>query len=815
MADRDYKKLATGAISQFHSACADILDPLISDIEVIKSYKNLKNILKNIDKVLSSTYSDPKEISRKKEELNKYTLKDIISLVEEHIIRQLYSLAGIQYLIMERTGNYGILGDQRVSISFCRLLNDISPDREVTQFDVDSFRRKILKDRKDINALPLDELKTKVDNFRLKIFKQSFSLHDMTKINSLLKIITSHKKIYVSTQNQELFFLFGDVKTKKKSKYHIYIFETEAMRSPYAALSIVAGNSKNNVNIRRISCETIFYNKWVRIFDYSENEKKRLLEDIDNNIGETIKKIALQKYKVNSKEELLKIKKLFIDEIVEGVLWHEIGHTVVYDNILNFKHIALGKTFHSLGDSLTTVYGEFLADWAPVYNSIYGPLHFFLELSKKPDTREKAERMLYVYLSDNWFLSHEDKEGILPSQTDILVPVLMRYFTSTGIDFDRFTKQYQKDFEYLLKMYTTALESIIAPIQEATFTFRGKNYGFVDIDNFIREILDHPDCKKSWEQDGEQGFQVFYWANIIDWTKNYAPTAFSRVKKLLTEALDNFKKQLLETITSPEVAAEYNNEIRSFLVSRMKELGFYSKVEPISNEEAIKMAMDDAFVFSSEKEKVWSWFKDIIEGNPVEISINYTGSSTPAVTVLQEMLLRGRVGKINDPQVIKLEKTKFDIKSLQAQEKVIELKLEEDVAVPLSEKEKEKEQTLKNHLQKIKSYFDNNKILRIKNLKLNLMHGTERQVKHLARETLLTEDNKSLSDKIFSYESAIMPSDVVFELYTSIERGVCDWNTIHAIARINKQLQLDTPENSPIINKEVIEKIIKGYLNSY
>jgi len=522
---------------------------------------------------------------QKYQELTPEQKAEVRGLVEESVRRQLYQLANIQYLIMERTGDYGLLGEQRVSISFCRLLKNIPPDREVTQFDADSFRRQILADRKSIQQFSLAELNHRVDNFSLNILGKSVTLNQTSEINRILLSLGSRKRLFSGTSRHKSNFLYGDAQMKKKENYNILIFATEDMRSPFSPLSVVAGNSKNNINIRRISCETIFYNKWQRVFDYSESEKRRLMENLENNIGETIKLKALSKYQVNDGDKLSGIKKLFVDEIIEGVLWHEIGHGVINKHILEPKYLALWKTFHSLTDDFSTIMGEFLGDWAPPRGDIKGPLAYFLELSQKGEVnRAKAERMLYVYLSDNWFLSHEETAGLLPSQTDLLCAVLLPYFTKDGIDFASFQDAYKQTFERFLREFKISMDKLISPIERAVFNVNGSKYGFTEVNLIIQEILRHPQCKASWEKSGEAGYETFYWGNIIDWTEKYAPETFQQVKALLRDSLADFKRRLLEILTGPETAQKYNHNLRAWMFDRLKELGLYTPVEPISNE---------------------------------------------------------------------------------------------------------------------------------------------------------------------------------------------------------------------------------------
>ncbi|MFA5928579.1 MAG: hypothetical protein WC838_04700 [Candidatus Margulisiibacteriota bacterium] len=796
-----------------YESYTQIFGDLLFEPAVAKKFKTVEAVLSDLGSAFESIgKAPPAGIAGIK-------AADLRQVVEDYLQEQLFQLANIQYLIMEKTGDHGLLGEQRVSISFCRLLQKIPADREVTQYDADDFRQQILKARKDhsLDQLSLPSLEEKANNWELDILgrKIKMKLDEIKKLNGFLLFLSSSKRLLMSYENQKPNFIFGSAKLRKMGHYNLFVFENEDMRSPYSCLSIVASNSRENIAIRKTSCETIFYNKWSKVFAYSANEQKRLLEDEYNNIGETIKLRALEKYGIRSAADIGGKEQLIIDEIVEGILWHEVGHTIVTDNYLEPKYVALGKTFHSFYDDYFTILGEFLADWAKPSKEkqLKSPILFFLEQAAKGDTA-KAQRMLEVYLSDNWFLSSEEKEGMLPSQTDILVSAYLNFYDNSNkvMDLAKLQKGCFDLFEKVLQEYKNGIDRVISPINRAIFIIDNKKIGFGEADERIRGILEHPLCKNRWEK--ENNYEMYYWSNMIKWVKLYSPETFKEMTRILTNSLDDFKKRFLEILVGAENAGKYKHDLRTYLIARMKELGFYTPVVPISNEEAVNMAIDDSFLPIMQKDEVLGWFKDILGGKARKVSINYNGEPDMSLMVLQEMLVRSGVGSVLDGMPFEVTKASFSVNDLQQREKVIKMNLQDKVDVPTSELDKQNEAVLLENLKKIRDYFDKNMIQRIKTLKLNLRYGSEEKLRELA-ETLKLVSGTSLAARIADIEPLYTSSNRIFEVFLPLERGYLDWNTAQAIWRINQQLRPGDKANEWTLDKAVLEKIIKGYLTSY
>jgi hypothetical protein len=260
----------------------------------------------------------------------------------------------------------------------------------------------------------------------------------------------------------------------------VILKKAETARSPLNILSMVAAASPLGTLIREASCETIFYNKWHSFYETSDFEKELLQSHDYSNIREAIKDKALKAYGFNNQAEVVAGKSLFIDEMVEGVVWHELGHAISLegDVFIPRKIATLGSSVSSFGNEAITVLKEALADWAPSLEGAHGPIWHFIQLAKTDYA--KAKRMVYVYLSDYWFLDvGEDFMGIT---TDVIVPLVVQFIDPNGeVDFKKMEKAHAEIFQYLAKRYIAGIAQIEHCIRSAGYQISSQNVISYDV----------------------------------------------------------------------------------------------------------------------------------------------------------------------------------------------------------------------------------------------------------------------------------------------------------------------------------------------
>ncbi|MFC1478284.1 hypothetical protein ACFL57_02365 [Candidatus Margulisiibacteriota bacterium] len=704
-------------------------------------------------------------------------------IVEARIIRQINYLAGIQYFVMEKTGDYTELGEQRVSISYCRFMLNIPPDREVTQYDADRFRQMIVKEREQIRNLSLEQLGQLEKREKFDICGREFDTFQDEELNNNLRYLNSGKRLTIGFFGKQRSIIFGDVQEKQMNGYRIYQQDTEDARTPTNCLSIAAIIGEKNVTIRRISLETIFYNKWLRVFQYSENEKKRMLNNTEGNIREMLKIKALEAYKVKSAAELVAKKDLFINEMIEGVLWHEVGHGLSVEEV-DMDDAALGEAFYVFEDDMVGVLKEFMADCALEKGELRGPLPHFIDGALNGDVK-KAVRMVLVYLSDNWFL--DVNEDFMADQTDIIVTVVARHVRpDMSIDFKQFRQDIPEIFNSIHNQFLEIVHDIKTMLTGATYKIKNIDYNYDEVRDMLLKLLEEDRDEFTPPPDTLQ-YKTNFWSDMFNYAKNYAPDTYEDICSYIQASKQKIKLNVLSNLTGcTGIHKKGENPLRAYLFERMKELGFYQKQRSLGISGAVKMAIEDCWLPEDQKKEVRDRFHKLAEnGTVISVSINNFGEHDPFVLVLQEMLTKGQAGKINDGMVI------------------------DDTEVSGDSRE-----VLQKNLNKIAAYLNDRSFTRVSNLKVNSIYADEQLLEEMLHKVKLSI-GEPIAAKVSRYEITPFDEGRLFEVFMPTEWGYWCWNTVQAVWRLNRELRPNEEEKEWTLDKVVLEKIAEEYLNSY
>jgi hypothetical protein len=320
-------------------------------------------------------------------------------------------------------------------------------------------------------------------------------------------------------------------------------------------LSIAAVVGGKHIAIRVASCETIYANKWQGIIRQSPHLLFFDLFHEYENISTAFKLRALKAYGVKTKEELARTKQLFLDEMVEGLLWHELGHGIVINERLSVEDSAFGEALGVWGANIISVMKEIVADWAPQSGDIQGPLH---DMAYKD--KAKLERMIYVYMSDNWFLGAQ--EDAFANHTEIMLALILKHLKSDGsVDQHSLRKAFegQTIFEYTLTEYMRITKYLESKIKELP------DYDQLKVQYIarVREI-DKENPEDSLE------FLVLLWAKLLE----DLPKRYPSLVNELQVYLENENKRFHEYLVRQYFNAPTQG-LREFVVGQLRTKGFY------------------------------------------------------------------------------------------------------------------------------------------------------------------------------------------------------------------------------------------------
>jgi len=500
--------------------------------------------------------------------------KKFIKFLKELIYRIFKEIAIIQFLIMQKSSDFGAMREDEISFFFCRILLNIPPNREINLFDYFSFQELVQKTDINYGEKNAEEYRKFLKETPIQIIGVNFSYYFLDDLIKFIDSLNTDFTIYIEyTTKGVCDFIFGKARKSIIHNKKCYIFEKEIIRSPGFILSFAAIAGAKRLVIRKESCESIFYNKW-QSFSFKLKKNKSIDKiDIYENIREGLKAMALSYYNVKKKSEIKLIKKVFIADMIDGIVFHELGHYVNRDDIPNHLE-TFSKPFITT-DFVTSVLHENLADWASEKNSLKGAIVRFLEIAKINPT--KATGLIYVYLSDNWFI--KDKEDFMVLQSEISTALILQFINDDGsIAFDRIELEHNKIYNFLLKFIINILETSYRKIVNGKFKIASRHLNYSQIE---KKILNND---KRWRifQTREELLSDFIFCSYL-WS--YVNNDSSETKKEIYDFFEteknNLKREVLKMVTNGH-ADLFNNSLRNYIFSKYQKIGILNNGKQIT-----------------------------------------------------------------------------------------------------------------------------------------------------------------------------------------------------------------------------------------
>jgi hypothetical protein len=549
---------------EYYRSVTTALEPYLVSEAVCKTFPTLQALFKAKD--------IPVEYA--------YIVRD---LFEEYVARQIRLIALVQFLHMRNTKDWGDLGEQRISISYCRHLLNIPNDREVTQFDADRFEQQIKGLGKPYLRHTPEQLRAIDEETKCNLIIKIIDYSREKDIHWFLEFIESEKGLIAGQLGIYRSVIYGTGKIIRRDEYRITTFTQELARTPAAVLSIAAVVGGKHIAIRLASCETIFANKWVQAMKLTTHDIYFALLNDYEHIGLIFKLRALLAYRIRSLTDVRNSKAQFIEEMEEGLLWHELGHGIVINNLLTPEDSAFGEALGVLGANIISVMKEILADWAPRHGTLKGPMHLFSEIARTDVA--KATRMIYVYLSDNWFLG--DSEDSFGNHTDIMTALIFKHIHPDGrINFESLNKELEPTghdiFSHTLQEYNRITKYLEEQIKNSTFVYDGQPHNFADIEKVYTEKARGID--KETEETAIE-FLVLRWAKLIEDLPQLNKQLLHTMQAYLAEENKKYHEYLMRTYFKQHVTTQDGTSLREFALALIKEKGFWFNAPEIPHGE--------------------------------------------------------------------------------------------------------------------------------------------------------------------------------------------------------------------------------------
>jgi hypothetical protein len=551
-------------------------------IKIFDKQKKYSESIKEIifDPAISTKYKKLETyLNKENYSYNPKELEFLIKYVQKSIFNQTNFFCHLIHYIMELSGNWGDAGEQQSKTTFCRCLLRIPPEQALTHEDASNFLSKLDENilNLGIKNLTIETARSTLKNFSFKVLDRSFGYDKVEEVNKYIRFIGSSLFLQGGQYGEYPAYILGEGSEKMLGGFDIITITKEWVRSPNAITSMAALIGNRSIYIRNESLRTVFQQKWLPVLNNGHKNRSIINSDIYHQISEGIKKITLSLYNTKKAEDLEKIRPQVIKDMHETILFHELGHGTIQQDVLNMEDSAILETSGVYGENVLTSLLELMADCAPSWNKLRGPLLNLSEISKKDPQR--AKRMFFMYLSDTWFFDTDDEYMYIYSE--LIVLVLLRYIKpGLNIDFDRIAKDTSYNPNRKKSEKATALEKMQALasksaqdlhqiVKSTTFDFGENKRDYPYVKKLTLKLFKE---NKTPFDDTSYKFHTTYWRCMLKYVKSLGDKG-PEIERYLKKQEEQIQKNLIIFSCGTKKALEYNYNTKKYITDKLKELG--------------------------------------------------------------------------------------------------------------------------------------------------------------------------------------------------------------------------------------------------
>jgi len=510
------------------------------------------------------------------------SLAKVVSFLEKQVYQQIFYFAHLQYHLMQVSDDWGPVGEQQVKLSFFRVLMKQGADQPITDDMVDAFFAQVDENLVSLGIKDLSKASAKsfFETQFVKLLGVEFKTNPGSRISRILRFLGSKYALVSSPYGKGFAYIFGKAVFKPHFDYGVYYISQEVIRSGSFVLANVASVCEHDVMMRYTAFETVFYQKWAQALEPRMVYLFGADAEDFSCVSHAIKSQALALYGVSDRPALDKMKKIFIKEMHETVLFHELGHGITKDYIFPYEYLSIAQgidAYHKLAAYEGLI--EFLSDFSPPTKELFGPMWNMVQVSYTD--RKRAERLFYMYLSDVFFYDTEDAH--MYDYSDMMCMIMVRYIKKDlSIDFEMIKKDMRYEpgvhekkslFEKLAILYKEDCELIKTKVMGIKF--------------MLSEERDFQYVKSLWLEetrkyfknatDKDPPFLSSFWTNVFSYIDHFAKGEAPGMKLFLEKQCRTVVAKVMILSAGRKVAEQFQFTPRLYLLDRFKKIGLYKK----------------------------------------------------------------------------------------------------------------------------------------------------------------------------------------------------------------------------------------------
>jgi len=402
------------------------------------------------------------------------------SLVEvsRELTVQLHRFSYLIYQLMVVGGDWTDAGREHCESAFMRCELGLGPRVAIGGGHYDEFRVVCREKVKafGLEGLSLAELSHQVETFRVSLLGKQFTIHEFSILNRMMMDLGLPFILQGGVYGPYREFILGEGSFRVMGAYRVFVFEREVVRSPTTIMPMAAMIGEREIFIRDEAMVSVFEAKWVSFMPVAFMGDRGYYSDAQL-ISARVRREVFRLYGVASVAELHAVEGVFVEDLKETVLCHELGHGVIQYHLLSQEIAPVAEATKMCGECLTTALLEVLADVAPALEEVKGPLANMIEVAC--GDRVRAMRMFYMYLSDVWFFDTTDEYMFLYSTmiSGVMASVILE---GGEVDFEGlYDRLYGKNgvCTFLIELLESTVKEMMAIATHAHFEHGGERVG--------------------------------------------------------------------------------------------------------------------------------------------------------------------------------------------------------------------------------------------------------------------------------------------------------------------------------------------------
>ncbi len=545
--------------------------------------------------------------------LDSNSLSVSVRQIKKYIIGQLRETlmfyAKLNYLFLEKRDSFGKYGEQRVAISFCRILLKIPNFRDVTQMDANQFRFELNSFEDQIFPLSLFSMKKFLRKPYILFFGEAIYLSSDSKIRSILEFCGMRRISYwFSTTGGEptphLAFVRELTPFKNKVKGYSFLnFQREIVRFPMSPLCAAGYSYRDRAELRSDATDIIFENKWKGVFYKNEFELMLIGSSPVLKANESVKQAALYLMGAKRGGNLKKTRSQFLRMMIEGICAHEVGHEISLraDSGVMRHESAIGCSMSSSNINPDAVTGakEGLADWAPYgkrrFKKCYGTVQWMLNLAK---SNPQIANVVYFQNISDYFFYTEVQNDFMTDMADVMLPPFLSFARPKGgVDFNSMESEQLGIYQFYQERFKTGTQMILEIYRKASYRIRdGLTISFDLFSAELDRFLSHPRirseaqaCKVPYallrreqssriratnrREQAKVRTWTGYWINMLGYLKAASPDAYVRLKTSMEQHYIETLRMIYSRFCGGPLSRRKDpvDSIRSWILDRVEE----------------------------------------------------------------------------------------------------------------------------------------------------------------------------------------------------------------------------------------------------